>query len=135
MRGQGTSAKPTSYEFLDAGAARLTAAGQPLYYRLRQVDTEGPSTYSPVRSVAFGAKGAITVYPNPAGRAATLDLSGLPAGSYQVQVLDLTGRAVATYALAGAARHALDLQPLATGTYVVRVQGRTLSQSLLLTKE
>lgn len=135
VRGQGASAKATSYEFLDAGAARLTAAGQPVYYRLRQVDTEGPGTYSPVRSVVFGARGAVTVFPNPAGRAATLDLSGLPAGSYQVQVLDLTGRAVASYTLTGGIRHALDLQALAAGTYVVRVQGRALSQSLLLTRE
>ncbi|WP_375416128.1 T9SS type A sorting domain-containing protein [uncultured Hymenobacter sp.] len=135
VRGQGTSAKATSYEFVDASAARLTAAGQPLYYRLRQVDTEGPGTYSPVRSVAFGTRGAVTVFPNPAGRATTLDLSGLPAGSYQVQVLDLTGRAVASYTLAGATRHGLDLQALAAGTYVVRVQSRTLSQSLLLTRE
>lgn len=135
VRGQGTSAKSVEYEFIDASAARLTAAGQPLYYRLRQVDFDGTSTYSPVRSVAFGAKGAITVYPNPAGSAATLDLSGLAAGSYQVQVLDLTGRYVATYSLSGAARHALDLHALAAGTYVVRVQGAAVSQSLLLTKE
>lgn len=137
VRSQGNSTRATDYEFADAGAARLTAADQLLYYRLRQLDVDGTSTYSPVRSVTFGAKGAISVFPNPTptGHIATLDLRGLPAGAYQVQVLDLTGRAVATYSLSGAAQHPLDLQALAAGTYMVRVRGAALSQSLLLTKE
>lgn len=135
VRGQGTRTAPTDYEFVDAGAARFVAPGQPLYYRLRQVDQDGTATYSPVRTVAFSAKGIVAVYPNPAGAAALLDLSGLAPGDYQVQVYDLAGRRVAGYELAGAAQHPLDLRSLASGTYVVRVRGGAVNQSLLLTRE
>jgi uncharacterized repeat protein (TIGR01451 family) len=135
VRGQRQSHRATSYEFVDAGVARRAVADKPVYYRLRQVDFDSTSTYSEVRSVAFGATGVVTVYPNPAGSAATLDLSSLPLGDYSVQVLDLAGRQLARYNLPGAARHPLDLQRLPTGTYVVRVNGGALSKSLLLTRE
>jgi uncharacterized repeat protein (TIGR01451 family) len=135
VRGQGESSKPVNYEFIDVGAARLTASNKPVFYRLRQVDFDGTATYSPVRQVLFGAKGAVTVYPNPAGTSATLDLSGLPTGDYAVQILDLTGRKVANYSLPGAAQHPLDLQSLAAGTYMVRVRGGAINQSLLITRE
>ncbi|MGY3087700.1 hypothetical protein ACVWYF_000726 [Hymenobacter sp. UYAg731] len=135
VRSQRESVKPNDYEFMDAGAARSVAVGKPVYYRLRQVDVDGTTSYSPVRAVVFGAQSAATVYPNPAGSSATLDLSGLPTGDYSVQVLDLTGRQVALYSLPGAGQHPLDLQPLAAGTYVVRVRGGAINQSLLLTRE
>ena len=135
VRGQGNSSQAVDYAFLDAGAARHARAGQPLYYRLRQVDFNGETSYSPVRTVAFGPGGPAGLYPNPAGPAATLDLSDLPAGPYQVQVLDLTGRVVGAYSLAGGAQHPLDLRALAVGTYLVRVRGGDVSQSLLLTHE
>ncbi len=135
VRGQGNSSKLTNYEVVDAGAGHRVAAGLPVYYRLRQVDFDGTSTYSPVRTVAFEAQGTATVYPNPSDAATTLDLSGLPADTYQVQVLDLTGRLVATYALAGAAQHPLALQSLASGTYVVRVRGGAVNQTLLMIRK
>ncbi len=135
VRGQRESAKPTDYEFVDANVARLVAPGKLVYYRLRQVDLDGTSTYSPVRTIVFGAKGAVTLYPNPAGQLATLDLSSLTNEDYAVQVLDLTGRQVAAYSLPGAAQHPLDLQRLAAGTYMVRVRGGAVNQSLLLTRE
>lgn len=106
-----------------------------MYYRLRQVDFDGTTSYSPVRTVRFGANGDIAVYPNPAGSSATLDLSALPTGNYSVQVLDLTGRLVAAWSLPGAVRHPLNVQPLATGAYLVRVRGGAVNQSLLLTRE
>ncbi|MBO2008910.1 T9SS type A sorting domain-containing protein [Hymenobacter negativus] len=135
VRGNWESTTPSNYEFVDVNVARFVSAGKPVYYRLRQVDRDSTSTYSPLRTVVFGAKSAATLYPNPAGRSATLDLSSLPAGNYTVQVLDLTGRQVATYSLAGTAQHLLELQHLATGAYVVRVHGGAVNQSLLLTRE
>ncbi|WP_162549762.1 T9SS type A sorting domain-containing protein [Hymenobacter nivis] len=135
VRGQGNSSRAFDYAFLDAGAARHALAGRPLYYRLRQVDSNGETSYSPVRTVAFQTGGTAGLYPNPASATATLDLSNLPAGPYQVQVLDLTGRVVAAYSLAGGAQHPLNLRALAVGTYLVRVHGGATSQSLLLTHE
>lgn len=56
----GTTASPTSYQFTDQ-AALLTR----VYYRIRQVDFDGRSTLTPIRSVEPGAV-EVKVYPNPA---------------------------------------------------------------------
>jgi hypothetical protein len=74
--------------------------------------------------------GAITLmlYPNPASTGLVwLDVDGLPAGSMvRVEVLDLTGRAVAEEVLehtAASIHHAVGLgSHVARGTYVVRVE-------------
>jgi|GEM_PF-1764916 len=133
VKGQGSKASPTAYALTDARAARLGAV---LYYRLRQVDTDGSASYSPVQAVRFTPEAvvpAIALFPSPATRSTTLDLRELPAGTYQVLVLDATGRTVLSPALAAGQLHPLDVSGLATGTYLVRVQGAagTFSQRLL----
>ena len=140
--GQGNKATSTDYTYTDAGMG-LKAAGQPVYYRLRQVDQDGTASYSPVRSVSFtGSVAAVaTLYPNPAVAATGLDLSALPAtGTYQVLLLDATGRQVYQATLAGGQVQPLSLSTLATGTYSVLVSGSqadgsALRQVLRLTKE
>ena len=122
VAGQGTKTTVTTYSFVDQnGGAALT------YYRLRQVDLDGAATYSPVRTVSLGGASAAlqaSLYPNPAQASTTLDLSALPAAaSYQVQVLDATGRQVQRLAVAGGQAQALDLNPLAPGLLTVLVTG------------
>lgn len=75
------------------------------------------------------------LYPNPAPGPTALDLTDLPAGTYRVQVLDLLGRVLSEHALAGLAKHALPVQGLAAGAYVVRVQGGAVNLSLRMTRE
>ena len=137
---QGTSTRRTSYAFIDAGIA--ARASGPVYYRLRQVDLDASASYSPVRTVAFGpAAPALSLYPNPAQQATGLDLQQLPSSAtYQVVVLDATGRAVRQLSLGGGQRQPLDLAGLAPGSYYVLVtgaqaDGAALRQTLHLTKE
>lgn len=82
-------------------------------------------------------KAEISVYPNPATTAtgATLDLTSLPAGTYQVQLLDMSGRTLDSYRLNGGRTHRLNVQTLPTGAYVVRVVGQELRLSGRLVKE
>jgi uncharacterized repeat protein (TIGR01451 family) len=141
---QGTKPSASTYKLTDAGVA--AKATGPVYYRLRQVDLDGTATFSPVRSVRFttsaeAAPVALSLYPNPAQASTQLDLSQLPAtGSFQVQLLDATGRAVLSRTLAGGLPQPLDVQQLASGTYLVRVAGQladgsAFQQTLRLTKE
>jgi len=139
QQGQGTKATATDYSFTDAGIG-ARAAGQSVYYRLKQVDRNGTSVYSPVRTVSFTAASAALVglYPNPATAATSLDLSALPAGNtYQVLLLDATGRQVRQATALGGQVQPLDLHDLATGTYHVVVSGQQAGfrQVLRLTKE
>ncbi|MDO7846567.1 hypothetical protein Q5H92_09385 [Hymenobacter sp. M29] len=125
VAGHGTSSAGFRYAFADEQARRV---GRRLYYRLRQVDTDGTATYSPVRVVQFGGAAALPValYPNPARSTATLDLSGLPAGPCAVTIHDLAGRLLARYSLAGGQAHALDVRALPTGISLVRVNEQVL---------
>jgi uncharacterized repeat protein (TIGR01451 family) len=130
LAGKGTTAHPSTYRYLDAGASTRTA--NVLYYRLRQVDYNGQASFSPVQTVRFGHDGAsLAIYPNPSTGAATLDLRSLPAGTYTVQVVEPMGRLVyrATYQ-PGECR--LPLGNLAAGTYFVKVQGVGFNKVLSL---
>jgi uncharacterized repeat protein (TIGR01451 family) len=143
VAGHGTTSAASAYSLTDAGVA--TKANGPVYYRLRQVDLDGSATYSPVRSVRFSAAAtapvALSLFPNPAQASTKLDLSQLPAtGSYQVLLLDATGRTVLSRTLAGGLPQPLDVQQLAAGTYHVLVTGQladgsAFKQALRLTKE
>jgi uncharacterized repeat protein (TIGR01451 family) len=133
VAGRGTATSATEYRHRDAGAAR---AGQLLYYRLRQVDTDGTATYSDVRAVRFTDKlaSAIALYPNPAAEQATLDLRGLAAGTYAVRVLDVTGRVVQQLKAEGTQTQILPLHTLRPGSYVVQVSGAGRPMSLPLVR-
>jgi len=123
VAGRGTSSEPTNYAYLDAGIGQQ--ASGTVYYRLHQVDRDGTDSYAPVQTVRFGKAGlpAIALFPNPATATVQLDLSQLPVGTYQVQVLDNVGRQVLTGAGKGGELLPLDLRAVASGTYTVLVRG------------
>ena len=123
----GSSSGAQLYALLDR---HLPAGAGRLYYRLQQVDLDGTTSYSPVRSVAklpgsAAGLNPLAVYPNPTtGR---VQVSGLLAGS-PVQVRDALGRVVAT-AVAPADGSVLTLTlpaTLATGVYVVQSAGHSV---------
>lgn len=134
-QGQGHNASATDYNFTDAGVANKLIPGQLVYYRLRQVDANGTSTYSPVRVIAFTAAPALLLTPNPATTTPTLTLIQAPASTYTVTLLDALGRSVLTLALMPGRPQLLPVQGLATGTYLVVVTseiGLRLTKRLLL---
>jgi hypothetical protein len=144
LAGHGTTSAASAYTLTDAGVA--AQATGPVYYRLRQVDLDGTANFSPVRSVRFTAETAaapiaLSLFPNPAQASTTLDLRQLPAtGTYQVVLLDATGRTVRTATLAGGLPQPLTIADLASGTYHVLVTGQladgsAFKQNLRLTKE
>jgi hypothetical protein len=101
------------------------------------VDTDGTATFSPVRTVAFtkaASTPAISLFPNPAAEGTKLDLTQLPAGAYQVSVLDATGRTVLGVTLSAGLAHALDLHTVASGSYTLLVRGQHGGQVVNLTK-
>ncbi|GAC1375319.1 MAG: hypothetical protein NVSMB30_19230 [Hymenobacter sp.] len=134
VQGRGTAAAPTDYALTDAGVG--AKASGTLYYRLKQVDANGASTYSPVRAVTFNqlSAPALGLFSNPATDAAQIDLTQLPSGSYRVRVLDGLGREVLGATMAAGLTHQLDLRALASGAYTVRVTAQAGGQSLTLAK-
>ena len=121
VAGQGTSSSATSYTRTDAGVA-AKASGL-VYYRLRQVDLDGTSSYSEVKTVRFSRTASISLAPNPTTATTELDLRQLPEGRYQVQVLDAVGRLVLSTTAQGGSQPTLDLRTAPNGTYIVLVRG------------
>ncbi|GAA4354289.1 hypothetical protein GCM10023185_15920 [Hymenobacter saemangeumensis] len=135
VAGQGTSNQPKAYTFTDPSIARLGSAN--VYYRLQQVDTDGQTSVSPVRSVALPgelAAAKVLLYPNPATSTVTLSLAQLPDGMCQVQIFGLAGKQVRTLALPAGQTHELDINGLPAGVYLVKVQSATGTQTQRLVK-
>ena len=129
VKGQGNSSAPTDYALTDAGIGAKTMGL--VYYRLRQVDFDGTASFSPVRTVAFtnvAVVPAISVYPNPATTGTQPDLTQLPAGTYQVSILDATGRVVLSTTIGSGSVHALKLNTITSGTYTVLVRSQVNGQ-------
>lgn len=122
VRAAGTSTLPHSYAALDAQA--LATGAPQLYYRLRSVDQDGTSAYSPVQAVALPLATGLALFPNPA--TTTTTLVGAPAGS-RIQVLDALGRVIIT-ATADANGTAELVLPAgsAGGVYIVRTGSQAL---------
>ncbi|RSK46526.1 right-handed parallel beta-helix repeat-containing protein [Hymenobacter perfusus] len=138
VKGQGTKTTATAYSAVDAQAA-TKAQGRVVYYRLRQVDTDGTEAFSSVQTVSFpaAARTAVEVYPNPATSSvdARLDLSGAAQGTYQVTITDMTGRTVRTLSRQGGTNDLLEVTSLPTGSYLVQVQGNSQVFTKRLIKE
>ena len=118
VAGQGSSSAAHTYQFDDGTLG--TASGPLVYYRLRQLDTDGTATFSPVRTVAVpaGLSARLQLWPNPAH--GTVSVGGLPPGQ-AVQLLDLTGRVLLSAVLPAAGPLQLPLPAgLAPGVYMVR---------------
>ncbi len=91
------------------------------YYRLEQTDVDGTAPLSDVVAVHFRGGASIAAYPNPVRD--RLYLTGIPAGKTRVSVLDGTGRIVLDGAeTTDAERMDLDVQGLAPGRYILRVE-------------
>lgn len=88
INGKGTSGNVSSYKTMDF---------QPLignnYYRIRQTDKDGSSTYTPVSTIQFSAVGtSISVFPNPTSSVITLQTE--PSVNSRYQLSDLKGNVI-----------------------------------------
>ncbi|TLM93928.1 Ig-like domain-containing protein [Hymenobacter jeollabukensis] len=121
--GQSNSTSRHDYQVTDRNLSRYGAAL--VYYRLRQVDQDGTTTYSDVRTVRVPGplKPQLAVYPNPARTAVKLTGAGAGTG---IQVFDAVGRLViSTRADASGAAQLTLPDALPTGVYVVRAGSQT----------
>lgn len=117
VKGNGTTSKATNYGFADE-----TPLATINYYRLKQVDTDGKSSYSPTVSVNFKGNGKqMSVFPNPANDRLTVvserfDTEGV------VEIYDLAGRLVESVKNTTSP---LDISRLNAGLYQLRLLDKT----------
>ena len=107
---QGSSSSLREYSFTDARPLAGLA-----YYRLRQVDADGATAYSPVATARRGTE-TMTIYPNPTTDAVTLPAS---LGPVHYRVLNALGQTLSSGQAAGSNR--LDLSTLPKGTFFLEL--------------
>ncbi len=133
--GNGTTIEPQTYAFL---LQDLTPGIH--RFRLKQVDFDGTFDYSPVIEVALDLPGRLflsEVYPNPFNPEATVSFSTAVTMPVTLTLFDLLGRPVASLfdGISQAQQtHSIriDGTPLATGTYLLRLDGDGMIETRLV---
>jgi hypothetical protein len=126
VEGGGTTSNSQSYDFVDDN---LPYAADQLSYRLRQVDTDGTTSYSEIRTLELVGPEAITLrapFPNPTRGSTTLRYALPKAGMVEIEIFDVMGRKVRILRQGAekAGRKEVHLQTanLSTGVYFVRLR-------------
>ncbi len=91
VAGKGNSTTATAYTFTDVKAAAGTGT---LYYRLHQVDHDGQSDYSMIRSVFLNSNSESTslqAYPVPFGHKLSLNIDCSAEGQLNISLLNASG--------------------------------------------
>jgi hypothetical protein len=89
VQGNGNSTNLNTYTYTDQ-----TAYGKSMFYRIKQVDNDGHSSYSDIRMVSFAGTGKVSLSPNPIVDH-TLFLHGIENFSgYELRIFDINGRPV-----------------------------------------
>ncbi|WBO82770.1 T9SS type A sorting domain-containing protein [Hymenobacter yonginensis] len=114
-KGNGTTSARSTYDAVDA----RPLAGLS-YYRLKQIDTDGKFSYSPVVTVKNAGLTEASFYPNPTSGKLTVALpQATTAEGLRVRIADLTGRVLREQSLPVTGE--LDLTSMPAGTYMVTV--------------
>ena len=141
--GAGTTSEARNYRFADSDAETLRNS-RALFYRLRQVDTDGSIEYSSVVEVALQLDASSwnleQNYPNPFVHDTDLPMFLPRDASVQLDVFDMSGARVTTLhsgdLAAGMHYFHLDARDLPAGNYIARAsaEGRTMDVQLLRLK-
>lgn len=110
VEGNGSSNASLRYSFSDNNHNLTT-----VYYRLKQVDFDGKSSYSPIRSVFKESNHQINVYPNPASDLLTIE--GIATGT--LEVFSVNGDLLSREDIRNQ-KHILNIQNLPAGMYLLR---------------
>ena len=100
------------------------------YYRIKMVDKDGSYEYSPVRTVIIG-NSKVLVYPNPFRT--QLNITSSTSNPGTVKLFDLAGKQLLQQTFTTATT--LNINHLASGTYLIQVNDGITVQSFKVTKQ
>jgi hypothetical protein len=125
----GNSLIPVEYFFTDNNPVKGMN-----YYRLKQIDVDGRSVYSPARVVMFDGLNAATVkyYPNPTNGILNIEISSINVNEATViNITNAAGIVVNQFRVASISGNKIqvDLSRYAKGTYFIQVRTPTLNST------
>jgi hypothetical protein len=112
---------PNEFSFADDKFPRAVN-----YYRLKMVDMDGKTEYSPVLRVNNAGNMDVTLYPNPAKEILQLRIESATAGSVELEVISPDGRIVILKTITvpgGISVTPVRIDGLSKGPYVLRING------------
>jgi len=125
VKGAGNSNSPNQYEFID----NSVLFGN-YFYRLKQIDIDGSTTYSSEVKIFVGQKPQVydvKNFPNPFNPSTTIRYELPESGNIKLSIYDITGQLVKTlvddYRDAGIYEVLFDGSQLASGIYISVLQG------------
>lgn len=118
--GHGSSTAPHAYSYRDVVVLASPALR---YYRLRQVDTDGTSTFSPVRAVLVaGTPAALQVFPTLASEGLVhYAFAGSMANGAALELLTELGQRWGWFPVAPGGVGTVEVASLPPGTYLLRL--------------
>jgi hypothetical protein len=120
--GHGTSFTTQNYTYDDR---QLPANLSRLYYRLQQVDLDGTSTFSPVRTVAVvpgAARAQLQAFASsPADGVVHYTFTGPATGTEELELYTIMGQRLGRYPLAPGGSGTVPVAGLSAGTYVLHL--------------
>ncbi len=116
LKSAGATDHATNYSYADGNEINGL-----VYYRLKQVNLDGSSTYSNIVSLKNNKHSLFTLYPNPAQTFVQLQFDKPIAGKVNVEVEDVAGKVILTKTFAPNEVLTLSLNQLPAGSYAVKV--------------
>ncbi|MEP7279757.1 MAG: hypothetical protein ABI813_13995 [Bacteroidota bacterium] len=114
IKANGTGTAGATYSYAD-----ITANASIVYYRLKQVDADGRSTYSTIKTIHSGNNSAAKIYGS--GKAITIELNTAVKNAVVVTVMTLNGQILEKKQFSTGYRINLALKNSASGIMVVNV--------------
>jgi len=107
------------YSFVD----KDVRGGVDYFYRLRQIDTDAKSEFSPIRQACIEGEGdyELTLVPNPTTGNVTLNWTKDLPSNYEVEVITANGQVVYVQQVSDSAELRLDLSNLPANLYFVKI--------------
>lgn len=110
-----------------------------LYYRIKQIDRDGASTYSSIITLTISnTKNSVVFYPNPVERDANVSITNLKREQLTIKILDIAGRVVMQrkiYVEAGRSTIPIDLHNLTKGSYYLDLKSESINTHHLFLKQ
>ena len=131
VEGAGTTLEAQTYQVVDKAPYNGTS-----YYRLRQVDWDGTTSWHEIAAVTINEKQQrIVLQPNPSQSYAEIQLAQEAGANATLRLMDSQGKVIDTWAWPVATtQYTLDLESVAKGIYYLEFKDEHYSQTQRLLK-
>lgn len=115
VNGNGTTNVPNTYNFVHEN---LSTGIQ--YYRLKQIDYDGVTTYSNIISLEYKSKAKVSIFPIPAQNTLNVNITMSDLQNVQLSIIDVSGKKIKTI-LNINANNQIDLSYMPSGSYFLQI--------------